>query len=607
MKRITAVAILSLAALASCEPPAPLVPFEIALVAPAPASQAIATAVASPPTFEVRTESGKAIKNVDVTVTTGAASGSLVGAPIKTGSGATAIGNWTLGTVPGPQTVTVSVEGLTPLVITVNAVPGAPAAMSLLGGNGQLAAASTSVAGPISVQVTDAFFNGVAGVTVNWAVTAGGGNVAAATSVSNGTGVAVAPLWTLGLGGTQTLQASVGAVTQNINAIVQTPPASIQIAQVAPGTALLGGTLDPAPSFTVRDSSGNVLPSVPVTVTVSAGGGSLAGAPSQTIAGGGATSIGAWTLGNSLGVQSVTVSVVGVAPLVISTTAATMYDLQVVFTAGPPAAEIATAFANAVTRIKSVIVGPLTPQLINQDISACVAGLGVVNETINGLRIYASFPNIDGVGNVLGSAGPCYVRPSGNLPFIGRMQFDAADVNNMISNGSLESVILHEMLHVVGMTGPMWDLLGVKIGTAPATVPQFTGPAARQACVNENGGTITCASFVPIEDCKQLDGVTTRGGCGGGTINSHWHELRFGNELMTGFASAGLNPFSRMTIGALSDMGYTVNTTASDAYTAPLGFMAPFSTPLPLIALPEPFKPIASINAQGKIEKLFHY
>jgi hypothetical protein len=611
LKRSVSFAALSLAVLASCEPPAPLVPFEIALVAPPPTSQAIATIVVAPPTFEVRTESGKAIKNVDVTVTTNANSGMLANAPVKTGSAPTPIGTWSLGTTPGPQSVTVSAEGLTPLVITVTAVPGAPAAISLLAGNNQFADSNTALAGPITVQVTDAFLNGIAGVTVNWAVTAGGGNLSALTSVSNASGVATAPTWTLGVAGTQTLQASVGAVTENVNAVVQTPPVAITLETPAPSTSLLGTTLDPAPTFKVRDALGNALPNVPVSVTVSAGGGVLNGAPTHSVAGGEATGIGSWSLGNSLGVQSVTVSVVGVPPLVISTTAATFYDLEVVFTAGPPAAEVATAFANAVTRIKSIVVGQLSSQVINQDISGCVTGFGVLTDTIHGLRIYASFPNIDGVGGVLGSAGPCYLRPTGFLPIIGRMNFDAADVSNMTTNGSLESVILHEMLHVLGMTGSMWDLLGVKSGTAlvggGGSTPMFTGTQARTACISENGGTNTCATFVPIEDCRQLDGITARAGCGTGTINSHWHELRFGNELMTGFASAGLNPFSRMTIGALADMGYTVNFAGSDAYMAPLGFMAPFSTPQVMITLPEPSKPIGTLNAQGKVDRIFEY
>ncbi len=43
----------------------------------------------------------------------------------------------------------------------------------------------------------------------------------------------------------------------------------------------------------------------------------------------------------------------------------------------------------------------------------------------------------------------------------------------------------------------------------------------------------------------------------------------FGHELLTGFLDAGVNPISRMSIGAFQDLGYQVNLDAADAYTLP--------------------------------------
>jgi hypothetical protein len=71
------------------------------------------------------------------------------------------------------------------------------------------------------------------------------------------------------------------------------------------------------------------------------------------------------------------------------------------------------------------------------------------------------------------------------------------------------------------------------------------------------GGLHTCATSVPVE-----------GSAGGdGTVNSHWRESVFGNELMTGFINAGKNPLSIMTIRSLEDLGYVVDTTAADPFT----------------------------------------
>lgn len=55
-------------------------------------------------------------------------------------------------------------------------------------------------------------------------------------------------------------------------------------------------------------------------------------------------------------------------------------------------------------------------------------------------------------------------------------------------------------------------------------------------------------------------------GGGSGTRDSHWRESVFTSELMTGWASGGLQ-MSRVTIGSLADIGYIVNMNAADAFT----------------------------------------
>jgi hypothetical protein len=56
---------------------------------------------------------------------------------------------------------------------------------------------------------------------------------------------------------------------------------------------------------------------------------------------------------------------------------------------------------------------------------------------------------------------------------------------------------------------------------------------------------------------------------GSGTAGSHWSDSLFNNELMTGYINSGkLNPLSKVTVGSLQDLGYTVNYAAADAYTA---------------------------------------
>ncbi|MCX7364710.1 MAG: hypothetical protein NTV97_23125 [Alphaproteobacteria bacterium] len=168
---------------------------------------------------------------------------------------------------------------------------------------------------------------------------------------------------------------------------------------------------------------------------------------------------------------------------------------------------------------------------------------------IDDLLITANVSAIDGVGGILGQAGPDLFRSGTLLPYHGVMTFDSADLANMASNGTLSYVILHEMGHILGI-GTLWSSLGLKSGF------QYTGANALAAYRQLSGHP--SATYVPLET-----------GGGSGTAGAHWSEAIFGNELMTGYIAGVPDPISSMTIGALKDLGYTVNTAAADAYTMP--------------------------------------
>ena len=692
--------LLLVALVASCEDAAPPVPASLDAVAGPAATIVVAATLATPPTFEVRTASGKAIKNIAFTVAVTQGGGSVTNTPTVTVAGPTSIGTWTLGTTAGAQTVTVTVADLPVLVFQTMATPGAPAALDAIAGNAQRTGASTQIPLPIQVRVKDVHNNPIPGVTVNWAVTGGGGGVAASSSVSNASGIATAPAWTLGIetAGTQLLTAAVGAFTRVFSAIVQEQAASITIATPAPATVGAGSLVAVAPTFVVRDAGGNALNGVPVTITVTAGGGSLANAALQSAPT--PTAIGNWTVGTGLGTQSVTIQVTGVPNAVISTTTVagppsvmvvleggaqralagsavanpirvrvqdaftnpvgggtvnwsviegngsvtastsvangagvatapawtlgrtfgpqtlrsqqvsavgdisaliqTDYALNVVYFGTTPSPAVQDAFNSAVNRIKALLVGELSLVAfpLNFAATGCVAGLVINGDTIPGLRIYARIEAIDGPGGVLGSAGPCYTRSSNQLTVVGSMRFDTADMDNMVANGSIESVILHEMLHVIGV-GTLWGVKGLRPNTAPSGTPIFLGALAKIACIDDHAGATVCSAGVPAEDCLNLTQS-----CGGGTINSHWKESVFRTELMTGFLNAGSNPFSKMTIQSLADLGYTVNTIPNDSYTVPPpALMSP--TPAFSQRMGDPRGPIASVDANGRIVHVY--
>jgi Ca2+-binding RTX toxin-like protein len=170
---------------------------------------------------------------------------------------------------------------------------------------------------------------------------------------------------------------------------------------------------------------------------------------------------------------------------------------------------------------------------------------------IHDLVINVSMPAIDGVHGILGQAGATLFRPITNLPAMGIMQFDIADVIDMANKNLLPDVIFHEMAHVLGF-GNLWQSDHLEANV------QYTGVNALAAYrILSNNPT---ATGIPVE---------TYGGSG--TAGVHWDDQTFGSELMTGYTSSGVMPLSAMSIGAMADLGYTVDYSKADAYTMPTG------------------------------------
>jgi hypothetical protein len=276
-------------------------------------------------------------------------------------------------------------------------------------------------------------------------------------------------------------------------------------------------------------------------------------------------------------------------------------DLRFFGQATTPAEQV--LFANAAARIEKIVVGapPVVDATGADPANNCNAtGVGIFSGTIDGIVIYASFDSIDGRGKVLAQSGPCYIRQNGSLDdwrtSIGVMKFDTADVASLAASGNLQEVITHEMLHVLGF-GAFWDTTGANLLINYGTNVSYIGAGGIAGC-KSLGGLNTCATSVPVEG--------TAGG--DGTINSHWRETTFGNELMTGFINSGPNPLSIMTIRSLEDLGYTVDTTAADPYTrVGLNIRAAGSTadPSPTtgvweIGLPHRPKALPTIQGTGR-------
>jgi hypothetical protein len=205
------------------------------------------------------------------------------------------------------------------------------------------------------------------------------------------------------------------------------------------------------------------------------------------------------------------------------------------------------AFRSAADRWTRVIVGDLPPVVVD-------------GETIDDVLILAEGAPIDGVGEILGQAGPTHLRPrdagvAAFLPAKGQMQFDSADLAEMEASGALDDVITHEMGHVLGI-GTVWSFKELLAGALTQN-PTFVGDAAMLEYAALRG---LPGSSLPVP-------VENSGGIG--TRDSHWRESIFQNELMSGFIAATGNPLSRVTVASLADLGYLVDLDAAEPFTLP--------------------------------------
>jgi hypothetical protein len=334
-------------------------------------------------------------------------------------------------------------------------------------------------------------------------------------------------------GAAASLQASAGATAQS---------------------AVAGSAVAVAPSVVVKDANGNVLPGATVNFVVTAGGGSVANSVAITNMNGIATS-GAWTLG-SQGTNSVEARVGSLVPVkftatgVANTPVASGYAITIRYLTATPTPRQQLAVTNAVARWQSVITRDLADIPVNASVNACWDGQPAFNERIDDILIFVEFVDIDGAGKILGEAGPCFVRSDNQLPVVGHLKLDAADLRQMEVYGTLDDVVLHEIGHVLGI-GTMWQDKSLLLGKGTED-PTFLGANAVSA-YRTMGGT---AATVPVENTG-----------GEGTRDGHWRETTFGNELMTGWVSGGSNPLSALTIASLNDLGYGANASAASGYT----------------------------------------
>jgi hypothetical protein len=210
--------------------------------------------------------------------------------------------------------------------------PKPPVDMKTGTGSNQSAQVGTAVPVDPTAKVVDDAGNGVAGVTVTWAVALGGGSVANPSSTTNADGVATAGKWLGPTTGSNSLSASVAAINKSVSfgAIGTAGPAAAMSKQLGEGQSAPSGDPVPlSPRVRITDANGNGVPFVAVTFAITGGGGSLVGA-NATTGSDGSASVGSWTMGAE-GTNALTATAAGLAPVTFTAiaTAAVPFNLTI--------------------------------------------------------------------------------------------------------------------------------------------------------------------------------------------------------------------------------------------------------------------------------------
>lgn len=317
------------------------------------------------PSVIVRDRFNNPVNATSVFFSVSSGNGTLTGAGALTNAtGVATLGGWTLGPTVGTNTLTALVvaNGVSSNPVTFTATGTAGAAANIT------AQTTTTITGTVgalvspvpSIRVTDANGNPVAGVNVTFNASTGS-TVIGGAKTTNLQGVASPDGWQLGANiATYTLTANVGTLSPIVFSATTraAAPAAINILAGNNQTATVGRTLPIDPAVRITDALGNPVAGQEVVFEVVGGGGSAVSRRQVTDANGTAT-VGAWTLGEAPGVNTLRATATGL------TIAGNPVTFTATATAGAPAAMAAVSGTNQ-TAVAGALV-PIAPAVVVRD------------------------------------------------------------------------------------------------------------------------------------------------------------------------------------------------------------------------------------------------
>ena len=296
----------------------------------------VGTALTKPFVVSVLDQEGVTFAGAVVrfSVTTGG--GSLSATTATTNANGRARSTLTLGSEPGSNTVTATVAGLEPVTFTATATEQTAHSLTKVSGDNQAGPASTQLAAPLVVSVSDQDGSPLAGVDVTFSVAAGGGMLSAttasnscavgsstssATVITDANGQAATRLTLGSESGTNPVTATVAGlepVTFTATAAEQAMPHRLTKVCGDDQEGTVGASLTAPLVVSVSAEDGAAMAGVIVSFAVTAGGGTLSSATATTNANGRAAT--RLTLGSGLGTNTVSATVEGLASVTFTAT-----------------------------------------------------------------------------------------------------------------------------------------------------------------------------------------------------------------------------------------------------------------------------------------------
>lgn len=459
-------------------------PANVAVQAGNNQSATAGTAVPTPPSVIVRDRFNNPVNATSVFFSISSGGGSVTGAGATTNaSGVATVGSWTLGPNVGTNTLTALVvaNGVTanPITFTANGTAGTAAAISAQTGTSITGTVGALVTPVPSIRVLDANGNPVAGVNVNFTASTGS-TVVGGAKTTNLQGVASPDGWQLGsTAATYTLSATVGSLPPVVFSAVARAGAAATMSILAGNnqSATVGRTLPVDPSVRITDALGNPIAGQEVVFEVIDGGGSAVARRPVTDANGTAT-VGAWTLGETPGTNTLRATATGltVQPVVFTALA----------TAGAPASLTISAGNNQTATAGALL--PVAPSVVVRDNRGNpVAGVTVTFTASTGV--------LTGASAVSNAAGQATVG-SWRLGNTAGVQTLTASINNVPT----------VTFTATATAGVAANVVVVGDSVAPNfPVNSFISPLPTARVVDANGNPVSGAAVT----FESLDGTNT--------------------------------------------------------------------------------------------------